>query len=127
MPGPELRELVRAIVRKPGGCPVGLEIISMRLHSDREAKRQPAPEVPEAGRIILDAFEFHRKDGRATREDHELGIVAKASLAGPDGAALARRLCRRFMIAAAKHDISDYDNDDLFESPAAGSSAGDPG
>lgn len=111
--GPQLRDLVAAIARKPGGCPVALQIISMRLHSDRELKREPAPEVLEAGRIILDAYEFHRGDGRTTREDHELGIVAKATLGGPDGASVARRLCRKFMSAAASHDINGYDSDDI--------------
>ena len=49
VPGPEFRDLVLAIARKPGGCPVGLMMVSMRLHSDRSDKREPLPEVREAG------------------------------------------------------------------------------
>jgi hypothetical protein len=116
VPGPQFRDLVLAIARKPGGCPVGIQIISMRLHSDREAKREPIPEVREAGRIVLGDFEFHRKDGRAAREDHELGIVVKATLGGPEGAVVARQLCRKLIAAAAKHDIRAYDHDDLMNS-----------
>ncbi|NPV20373.1 hypothetical protein [Bradyrhizobium aeschynomenes] len=115
VPGPEFRDLVLAIARKPGGCAVGLEMVSMRLHADRSDKRDPLPEVREAGRIVLDAFEFSEKGNRTTRQDYELGIVAKASLAGADGAPVARRLCRRLMTAAAKHAISGYDYDDLLK------------
>jgi NAD(P)-dependent dehydrogenase (short-subunit alcohol dehydrogenase family) len=113
--GPQFRSLVLAIARKPGGCAVGLEMISMRLHSDHSAKREPLPEVREAGRLVLEEFEFHSKDGRTTREDHELGIVIRASLAGPEGVSPAHALCRKFMAAAARHDISAYDFDDLMK------------
>jgi hypothetical protein len=113
LPGPQFRDLVLAIARKPSGCPVGIEIISMRLYSDHEAKRETVPEVREAGRIVLGDFEFHRKDNRAAREDHELGIVVRATLGGPHGAPVARQLCRKLIVAASKHDIRAYDHDDL--------------
>lgn len=113
VPGPEFRDLVLAIVRKPGGCPVGLEMISMRLHADSSAKRTTLPEVREAGRRVLDAFEFNKKDDRSTREDYELRVVVRASLAGEDGAAVAKKLCRKLMAATARHEISGYDYDDL--------------
>ena len=114
--GPEFRDLVSAIARQPGGAPVGLEIVSMRLHADHNDKREPLPEVREAGRIALAAFEFRRKDDRTGREDYELGIVVRASLAGPEGAPVARRLCRSLMAAVAKHETSGYDYDDLMKS-----------
>ena len=80
--GPEFRDLVVAIASKPDGCPVGLEMISMRLYSDRTAKREPLPEVREAGRIVLSKFAFQRKNGHTTREDHKLGVVITASSQG---------------------------------------------
>ena len=113
VPGPEFRDLVLAIARKPGGCSVSLEIISMRLHSDRSDKRQTLPEVREAGRLVLAAFEFHRNGNRAEMEDHQLGIVAKASLTGDKGAAVARALCRKLLVAAEKHYVSGFHYDDL--------------
>ncbi|MBK1870159.1 hypothetical protein [Taklimakanibacter albus] len=113
VPGPEFRDLVIAIARRPGGFPVGLEVISMRLYSDRSDKRQPLPEVCEAGRFVLNAFEFHGKDNHTTREDHELGVVVMASLAGEEGAPIAKALCRKLLVAAANHDVSGYDYDDL--------------
>ena len=62
--GPQFRDLVVAISRRPGGCPVGLEMIVMRLHSDRSAKREPLPELREAGLLVLGDFEFHGTDHR---------------------------------------------------------------
>ncbi|MER8697343.1 hypothetical protein NKI77_31525 [Mesorhizobium opportunistum] len=113
VPGPEFRDLVLAIARKSGGCAVGLEIISMRLYSDGSAKREPVPEVGEAGRVLLAAFEFPTKNSRATREDHQLGAVATASLAGEGGAAIAKSLCRKLMRAVESRSVSGHDYDDL--------------
>ncbi|MCK1733961.1 hypothetical protein IVA79_08340 [Bradyrhizobium sp. 138] len=113
IPGPEFRDLLLAISRKPGGIPVSVEIIAMRLHSDGSAKRPPTPEVREAGRQILDRFEFRRTTGRAHRDDHELGMVVRGTLSGPEGALVARRLSRKLMDAASRHDVRAYDNDDL--------------
>jgi hypothetical protein len=113
--GPQFRDLVVAISRRPGGCSVGLDMIAMRLYSDGRAKREPLPEVREASRVVLGDFEFHRKDRRTTSEDHKLGIIIRASLAGPEGVSVARTFCRKFMTAAAKRDISTYDYNDLMK------------
>lgn len=113
IPGPEFRDLLLAISRKPGGIPIALEIIDMRFHSDAEAKRPPASEVREAGRRILEHFEFQRTNGRAHREDHELGMVVRGTLSGPEGASVVRGLSRKLVDAASRHDVRAYDNDDL--------------
>jgi hypothetical protein len=113
VPGPEFRDLVLAIARRSGGCPVGLQIVTMRLHTDRSDKREPLPEVREAGLLLLAAFEFHGKDNRTMREDRELGIVVRASLAGEEGVPVSKALCRKLMVAAENYDASGYDYDDL--------------
>ena len=113
--GPEFRDLVVAIASKPDGCPVGLEMISMRLYSDRTAKLEPLPEVREAGRTVLSKFAFQRKNGLTTREDHKLGVVITSSCAGPQGISVARSLCRKLLSAAVKHEITAYDFNDLMK------------
>ncbi|PLU15886.1 hypothetical protein BMJ29_24935 [Sinorhizobium medicae] len=113
VPGPEFRDLILAIARQPGGCAVGLEMVSMRLHSDRSEKREPLPEIREAGRLVLAAFEFQKRDERASREDLELAIVVAASLTGEEGALVAKALCRKLMMAAKSRHISGHDDDDL--------------
>lgn len=115
VPGPEFRDLVLAIARKSGGCVVGLQIVSMRLHADRSARRQPLPEVHEAGRFVLATFEFRTKGSRTSAEDHELGGVVTASLAGNEGAPIAKALCRKLMVAAESHHIRTHDYDDLVQ------------
>lgn len=113
VPAPEFRDLLLAIARKPGGLTVSLEILSMRLVSNTADKHGPAPEVAEVGRVLLDAFEFHKKDGRTDREDHELGRIAKASLAGEVGIPIVQRVVRKMMAAIRRHDIYAHDQDDL--------------
>ena len=113
--GPQFRDLVLAIARRPRGCPVGLEMVAMRLYADDSAKREPLPEIREAGRILLDEFEFHGRDSRTSRDDNELGNIARVVLVGPDGASAARRICRKLMTAAMRHEIGGYDYDDLMK------------
>lgn len=114
--GKELADLVLAIAREPGGCKVGLELVSMRLYSDNSAKREPLPEVLEAGRALLGAYDFHKKDSRATVDDYELGIVASAALSGKEGASVAKVLCRNFMAAVENFRISSHDYGELLKS-----------
>jgi hypothetical protein len=71
------------------------------------------PEVLDAGRRLLAAFEFLGKDKRTIREDHDLGVVARASLIGKEGVSIAKALCRKLMVATKNYEISGYDYDDL--------------
>jgi hypothetical protein len=114
IPGPDFKALVLAIANRPDGIQVAMQILSMRWHSDRSAKRETAPEVAEAGRALLAAYDF-RKDARSTREDHELGVIIRASLAGSEGVMIARRLCRELMAAVARYDVRAHDYDDLMK------------
>ncbi len=58
----------------------------MRLFSDGSQKRQTAPEVAEAGRALLNGYEFRKGDHRANHEDRQLGTIVQASLyPPPDG------------------------------------------
>lgn len=113
VPGPQFRDLLLAIASKPGGLTVALEILSMRLVANGIDKLEPVPEVAEVGRVLLDAFEFHAKDGRTDREDRELGSIAKVSLAGDEGIPIVRRIVRKLMDAVSRYNIHASDQDDL--------------
>ncbi|OPY96053.1 hypothetical protein A5906_05045 [Bradyrhizobium sacchari] len=113
VPGPQFRDLLLAIASKPGGLTVALEILSMRLVANGIDKREPVPEVAETGRVLLDAFEFHEKNGRTDREDRELGRIAQVSLSGDEGVPIVRRIIRKMMAAVGRYDIHAYDQDDL--------------
>lgn len=113
IPGPEFRNLLIAIARKPGGLTVALEILSMRLVANGIDKQGPVPEVAETGRVLLDAFEFHPRNGRTDHEDRELGQIAQVSLSGDEGIPIVRSIIRKLMVAVGRYDIHAYEQDDL--------------
>jgi len=115
IPAPDFRDLVLAIARKPGGSPVALEIISMRLHSFTAEKSPPSPETIEAGRALLSSYVFAPRTSHADRHDYELGIIVRACLAGSEGAPVAQSLCRNLICAIARRDAHSSDHDDLVE------------
>jgi len=116
IPVSAFKHLVTAIARKPDGMAVGIEILSMRLHSDKTAKRPSAPDVLEAGRETLGMYQLHRTEGRMQHEDYALGTIARPSLAGDLGRPVARRLCRDLVIGVAAHTVYAHDYGDLLGS-----------
>jgi hypothetical protein len=108
--GPDLRDLLLMIAEKDNGYDVAVEILSMRIHGDHTAKRDPAPEVLETGRVLLRRLDFAALN---RREDHNLDMIARASLKGEDGAALAAEIFRKLMQETADHHVRSYDNHDL--------------
>jgi hypothetical protein len=115
IPGHQFKALLLAIGQKSGGIPVAMEILSMRLHSDRSDKKKSVPEVAEAGRELLAKYQFHRQNQRAAHEDYRLGVIVRASLAGEGGKSIVRRLCRDFLAAAARYDVHAFEYDDLMK------------
>ncbi|MBZ9823209.1 hypothetical protein [Mesorhizobium sp. CA4] len=115
IPGPAFRDLLVAIGAKPGGDPVALEILMMRLHSDNGAERIPSPETIQAGRILLGQLVFGPRQERADRNDYTLGVVAVNCLEGPEGAPIARKIWRSLRTAIQKYDIYSWEQDDLLQ------------
>ncbi len=104
IPGPDFLDLIAAIAHAPGGTQVALRIVAMRLHLDRSDKKELDRCVLEAGRTVLAKFEFGRGDAHQT-EDYDLGGVAKACLASPNGASAVEGLCGKLVAASARRDI----------------------
>ena len=111
--GPEFKRLVLGIADRMGGITVAVHILGMRLHSDHSDGRTPAPEVAEAGRVLLSRYEFHCRDGGQPRDDYDLGKIARASLGDETGRPIVRRLCRDLAAAVARYEVSGYDHDEL--------------
>lgn len=112
IPGPEFKRLVLAINAKSDGNRVAMEILSMRLYSDGADKKLPDREVVDAGRALLASYEFQRTGSHA-HEDHQLGVIIRASLAGNQGKPIVRQLCQRFLASAANHSLSAFEYGDL--------------
>ncbi|CAG9220315.1 MULTISPECIES: hypothetical protein [Burkholderia cepacia complex] len=113
IPGPALKHLVLAIGERPGGTAVAVEILSMRLHSDHSERKTSVPEVAEAGRELLAAYRFHRGNGRATMEDHELAVVVREALIDDKGKSIARKLCRDLLAAIASYETDIHEHSEL--------------
>jgi hypothetical protein len=111
--GPDFKRLVLAIADKPDGLSVAVHILAMRLHSDHSDKRPSAPEVAEAGRVLLAKYQFQRKDGATTRDDYDLGKITLVSLRDDVGKPIVRRLCRDLIAAVARYEVSGLDHDEL--------------
>ncbi|TPL08677.1 hypothetical protein [Mesorhizobium sp. B2-4-11] len=113
IPGPAFRDLILAIGAKPGGNPIALEILLMRLHSDGNAERKPLPETVEAGRVLLSQYMFEPDSDRSDRSDYTLGVVTRSCLKGQEGAPIARKMWHALKTAIEKHDVYAWDLDDL--------------
>jgi len=83
----------------------------MRLHGDHTAKREPSPEVIETGRELLRRLDFAAS---ARRDDHNLNMIARASLKGDEGASLVGEFCRKLMKGTADYHVRAYHHHDLF-------------
>ena len=115
IPGPEFRDLMLAIGAKPDGDRIALEILSMRLHSDSTAKREPLPETIEAGRVLLEQYSFQGRGNRADHDDYKLGVVSSKCLVGPEGVPIARKLWRALKAATESYEVSGSEHDDLLK------------
>jgi hypothetical protein len=107
---PDLQGLILGIASLPDGQGVGIEILQMRFHSDKEAKREIASELIATGRELLQRIVFARSN---IREDHWLGDISAACLTGEEGAAIVTGICQRFKRAVAKYETSAANHDDL--------------
>ncbi len=108
--GGDLRDLLLLIAERLDGFEVALEILSMRLFSDRTAQRLHEPELVEAGRILLRSMKF-RQDSQ--RDDHNLAEVVRACLIEPEAALLAAELAGRLRRAVAAYETHPLDNEKL--------------
>lgn len=108
----DLRDLLQLIADKPDGFEIALNVLSMRLYSDRSTQRQHEPELLEAGRELLRRIRFRRDNQRG---DHELAGVVRACLNGPEAAPLAAEVAGRLRRAVAAYETYSFDNDDLLK------------
>lgn len=115
IPGPAFRDLLLAISAKPGGNPIALEILMMRLHADGGEKRTPLPETVEAGRVLLGRYEFEPRSEHADHRDHTLDVVARNCLGGPEGGPVAKKVWRNLRAAIKKHEVYSWECDGLLQ------------
>jgi hypothetical protein len=108
--GGSLKDLVLVIAGQPEGFDVALEILFMRLHSDRSAQRKHEPELLEAGRELLRRVTFR---GSNHREDYHLAGIVRAALIRSDSGPIAAAVAARLREAISAYETSASCNDDL--------------
>jgi hypothetical protein len=110
VPAPDLCEILLGIAALPSGNDIAVEVLHMRLHSDKNRKHDLAPELIDVGRELMRKIVFTKKNDR---EDYRLGEICAACLTGAKGAAVVTQICRRLKNAVAKYQTSAYNHDDL--------------
>ena len=110
--GGVLKDLLLLIADQSDGLDVALEILFMRLCSDRSTQRDHGPELIEVGRELLRRITFRKDD---QRRDHELEGVVKACLTGPDASPIAAEVATRLRQAVAAHETYSFHNDNLLK------------
>ena len=77
----------------PAGFYVAVEILHMRLHSEKERRAGIAPELLDAGCELMQQYTFAEKNDR---EDYRLGEITKSCLIGAKGAAVTKDMFRHY-------------------------------
>jgi hypothetical protein len=98
--GDDLRTIVLSLAKQENGYSIATDILSMRLHSDRDQKKDHPRELVDAGRRLLSEPDFTDRDNMS---DYRLKGIASVCLSGAEGSAAARSLCQRI-----KQGFSDY-------------------
>jgi len=105
IPGPEFRRLVLGLAARPGGPNVALEMVFMRLHSDRGDEKAIDPAVLSAGRSVLESIQFRRSETDHSDVDYKVAGVIRDCLGGEDGLPVVLAMCREFLRANDAHDL----------------------
>ncbi len=110
--GRDLKDLLISIAEQPEGFDVALEILFMRLHSDRSAERQHEPELLVAGQELLRRVRFGKK---RQRNDYQLAGVVRACLSGTEAGPIAAEVISRLRQAFLEYESHVFDNHDLLK------------
>lgn len=102
------KDFLQLIANQPDGFNVALEILSMRLYSDRSKHREHAPELLEAGQDLLRGITFCKGNQRS---DYNLEEVVRACLTAPDADSTAAEVAVRLRQAVATCETYAFDND----------------
>jgi hypothetical protein len=109
IPGDDFRSLVLEIAAKPEGLPVALDIVYMRLHSEKDRKSL-TPEVIDSGRRLLQQVKFTKGNDR---EDYDLEEIGRMCLDGDQGAQIVREVCLRLRDAVSTYETFAFRHDGL--------------
>lgn len=105
----DLSNLVKAIAAKVDGFDVAIDVLYMRLNSDKDRGREYVPELLDAGRELMLQLRF----GRQHNEHHFLGKLCEICLVGQAGAAVVQKICHKLTQSISKYETSALAHSDL--------------
>lgn len=108
--GDVLKDLLLLIADQPDGFNVALEILEMRLFSDRSAQRKLESKLLEAGRELLQRMTFHKN---SQRDIYNLTDVVRVCLTGLEAGPIAAEVAARLRKAVMTGETYSFDNDGL--------------
>ncbi|WP_313458281.1 hypothetical protein [Pseudomonas sp.] len=111
LPGTVLKGLLVLIADQPDGFDIALEVLSMRLFSDRSAGREHEAALLETGIELLDRLKFRRNNNQ--RWDRQLAEIVKVSLTTSRAYSTAVKVSTGIRQAIVNQQISGFDHDNL--------------
>ncbi len=111
--GADFERLVSQIAGKAGGFDVAIELIEMRLHSEKTRSEGYTPEVLIVGRELLRQLNF--VTAKDNTQDYRLGDIAKQCLVGKESATIVRETCRKLKDAVSEYRTHLSDHDQLLQ------------
>jgi hypothetical protein len=108
----EVADVLRALMGKPDGFAPALQILSMRIHCDRDAKRLTGPELIAVGRELLASMPYGKGNDS---QDHHLQTIVAVCFRGEEGGAAISPVVQRFKAAVDGGDIRAQPYDDFLQ------------
>lgn len=107
IPGPALAGFLRALFARDDGVGTTLDILNMRIHGDRGDGIPLDPALIAFGRDAMTDPRVFKSERQ--QDDHEVGEIAKAVLAGDDDPDLTRRIAIGMREASGEHYVNSSD------------------
>lgn len=110
--GEDLRDLLLLIAEQPDGLNVALDILNMRLFSDRSDQREYEPELLEVGKTLLQHVNFKKTNNH---EDYVLAEIVRICLRGTEAGTIAADLAEKLRQAVATHKTNAFEHNDVLK------------
>lgn len=112
-----LCDLLRIIASKPDGLMIAIDILQMRLHSNKEKKLECSDMITSVGQHLLSKISFEHGHNQA-RMEHEIGDIADACLVNEGASVTAKILCTNLVKALSGYTVHATEYSHLLESIA---------
>jgi hypothetical protein len=105
----DLCELLNAIVLKPGGLDIAIDILHMRFHSYNDSGCAPSAIISSLGQQLLLQLTFAREDKYQGRMDYELGEIVNVCFVDKAASVTAVKLSNKLAKAISNYLIYPHD------------------